>query len=154
MIRSSRFTPVLSRICSPAQGIYASLVMTADGDVLGQYTEPNPSVTLDLSCIGALVVEFSGDYSRLAKDMQGLDYPSDTFPASTDSSSRASLHCLIVELDQIVVAIAEAAADVYVIALAGTLVDRGLLKGRLMALANYIEPYLLSYQNRNGSFCP
>jgi hypothetical protein len=130
--------------------------MTENGDLLGQYTEPIPSVTLDLSCIGALVVEFAADYAKLAKDMDHLDSTSSSSSSSGggDSSSSRGLQCLMVELDQGVVGIAKAAKDIYVIALAGTLVDRSLLKGRLMALAQYIEPYLVSYQSRNGSFCP
>lgn len=58
---------------------------------------------------------------------------------TNSAKERGRLHCLIVELDLGLVGIASATSGTYVVALAESTAHQGMLKGRLVALADHVR---------------
>lgn len=131
MIRSQRISPFLSRICG--DGIPMSLLVTANGELLGSHVVEDNPISLEPSDVGALVTEVAADYLQLGKELQRLDN-------KTIKSSNGLLPCLIVEMNEgNWIGIAGAGSDCYVVAIAEPSVPQGFLKERLLAVSQYVK---------------
>mmetsp|Transcript_21640 Transcript_21640/g.30325 ORF Transcript_21640/g.30325 Transcript_21640/m.30325 type:complete len:273 (-) Transcript_21640:47-865(-) len=63
------------------------------------------------------------------------------------AKERGRLNCLIVELDQGLLGVSSATSDTYVVALADSNAPHGMLKARLMALADHVNEAFLQIGN-------
>lgn len=119
MIRSNQVPSVLTRICG--NGISAVALVTGDGELLGtSYRKPCEM----LSNQSTLLTEIASDYVRLGVELR-----------------QQSLSFLCFELDQGTVGIATAGPD-FVVAICDLGTPLGMIKGRLLACALYIQESL------------
>ncbi|CAB9502684.1 expressed unknown protein [Seminavis robusta] len=168
MIRSCRIPPILNRICDDV--IHTSLLVTADGELLGASTKrsssslfgpppdgnttttttPNNNInnsTINTSGaienLGTLIADIAVDYHRLGEEYAGIDQGATTRSNNNSNSNKSQLQCLLMELELGLVAVSTCGSfDCLVIAIASPTAPLGLVKARIQTLALYVQEAL------------
>jgi len=104
-----------------------------DFDMHGDRTNENHSS----GNIGISAANSKGNTATMKRNPEAVDDSSSKMNAN--NKERGRFNCLIIELDKGLVGIASASSNNYVVALANQNVNHGMLKGRLIALADHVR---------------
>mmetsp|Transcript_10529 Transcript_10529/g.21659 ORF Transcript_10529/g.21659 Transcript_10529/m.21659 type:complete len:146 (-) Transcript_10529:209-646(-) len=135
MIRSCRIPAVLNRVCD--ESVPSALLVTFEGEILGESTAfPHHK---DASSFGTLVADIASDYQRAGEDYASIDGNQNINPGQ-EPQSKSHMQCLIIEMDSGCIGVSACAGvDCFVIAVAKPQTPMGLLKGRLLSLASFVQ---------------
>jgi len=132
MIRSARIPAVLDRICEKDDVISQSLLVTADGELLGCSSNAQKNIS---PSFGTLVADIAVDYVRLGEEYAAADHQ--------QNIGGSHMQCLLIEMDLGLVAITACRGiDCFVIAVAKPDAPLGLVKARLQAIADHVQESL------------
>jgi predicted regulator of Ras-like GTPase activity (Roadblock/LC7/MglB family) len=121
MLRSSQIPPMLHRISG--NGVFAAMVVTADGELLGTSYQNNSELNSNRS---TLITDMISDYMRLGMDLY-----------------QRKLRYIEIEMSEGVIGVASAGPQCFVMALADKTTLSGLLKSRVLACASHVQDSLI-----------